>query len=158
MQTSGALPAPAPTATMAPMSDAKQAWEEVGSKFSGLGQRLKQHLDQERQGGEATGEQANRDVKAALEKLTSALDDAFDALGRAAKDPAVRDDVSDAGRSLVGALGTSLEQLGDEVRRLKERKKRGDAGGGAEAGTTPSDPPPPGSLNDTPEDGGTPPA
>lgn len=112
------------------MSDAKQAWEEVGSKFSGLGQRLKQHLDEERKGSEASGEQAKKDVKAALERLTEALDDAFDAMGKAAKDPAVRDDISDAGRTLVGALGTSLEQLGDEVRRLMERKKRGEGGGG----------------------------
>lgn len=151
---------------MAPMTDAKQAWEEVGSKFSGLGQRLKQHLDAERDDDdqEEVKAQANRDVKAALERLTDAIDDAFDALGNAAKDPAVREDVSDAGRSLVGALGTSLEQLGEEVRRLMDRKKQrgpagtGDAGAaGGEpsgAGTAASEPPLPGSLNDTPEDGG----
>lgn len=162
------------------MTDSKQAWEEVGSKFSGLGQRLRQHLDAERRAqeeageptAEQTGEQANKDIRAAIEKMTTALDDAFDALGKAAKDPAVREDVSDAGRSLVGALGTSLEQLGDEVRRLVDRKKsRGgaeptDAGSddrtagetvtGGEisgGGTAASEPPITGSINDTPEDG-----
>lgn len=108
-----------------PMSDAKQSWEEVASKFSGLGQKLKQHLDEERatSGAEST-EQAKRDVKAALGKLADSLDDAFDALGRAAKDPDVRQDVSEAGRTLVGAIGTSLDQLGDEVRRVVERRKQ----------------------------------
>lgn len=150
---------------MAPMTDSKQAWEEVGSRFSGLGQRLKQHLDAERDDDEEeVGEQANRDVKAALEKLTNAIDDAFDALGNAAKDPAVREDVSEAGRSLVGALGTSLEQLGDEVRRLMDRKKQrgpagtGDAGatGGEPSGggTAASEPPLPSSVADPPEEGG----
>lgn len=107
------------------MSDAKQSWEEVASKFSGLSQKLKQHLDDERaaQGAESSDE-AKRDVKAALGKLADSLDDAFDALGRAAKDPAVRQDVSDTGRTLVGAIGTSLDQLGDEVRRVVERRKQ----------------------------------
>jgi hypothetical protein len=141
---------------MSPMSDAKQAWDEVGAKFSGLGQRLKQHLDEERTGEEGRAEEARRDVKAALERMTDALDDAFDALGKAAKDPAVREDVSDAGRSLVGALGTSLEQLGDEVRRLVERKRRAGEGTGAEqppAGGGSDDEPPPGGGPITP--GGT---
>lgn len=125
---------------MAAMSDAKQAWDEVSTKFSGLGQRLKQHLEQERRDEAERGEQTNRDIRAALERMTEALDDAFDALGNAAKDPAVRRDVSDAGRSLVGALGTSMEQLGDEMRRYMERKKK--AGEGADRGdTTPPDEP-----------------
>jgi hypothetical protein len=131
---------------MATMSDAKQAWDEVGSKFSVLGQHLKQHLEQERkdaEGGEDSekGEQAKRDIKAALERLTDSLDDAFEALGNAAKDPTVRHEVSDAGRSLVSAVGTSLEQLGDEMRRYMDRKKRGaEETGGTEAGSTPSEP------------------
>jgi hypothetical protein len=107
---------------MGTMSDAKQSWDEVGNKFSGLGRKLKQHLDEEREGESA--QEAGRDVKAALERMVDSLDDAFDALGKAAKDPEVRNDVSDAGRSLVGAIGTSLEQLGDEVRRTVERRKQ----------------------------------
>lgn len=108
------------------MSDARQSWDEVASRFSGLGQKLKQHLDEERQAGGVEGsEEAKRDVKAALSKLAESLDDAFDALGKAAKDPTVRQDASEAGRTLVGAIGTSLEQLGDEVRRVMERRKQG---------------------------------
>ena len=117
------------------MSDAKQAWDEVGSRFSGLGQKLKQHLEAERQGethaagpnqAEDEGSQAAaRDVRAALERLAESLDDAFDALGKAAKDPTVRADVTEAGRALAGAIGTSFEQVGDEVRRVMERRKKG---------------------------------
>lgn len=116
------------------MSDAKQSWDEVGAKFQALGQKLKHHLERERD-DEAEGETAQaegRALKAALAKLADSLDDAFEALGKAARDPGVREDVADTGRALVGAIGGSLEHLGEEVRRAVERRRqqRGASGPG----------------------------
>jgi hypothetical protein len=119
------------------MSESTNAWDEVGARFQGLGRKLKAHLEHEREGESA--EEATQEVKAALSKLVDSLDDAFEALGNAARDPSVRQDVADTGRSLVGAIGVSLEQVGDEIRRATDRRRGGegpDAGGEAQDGTS----------------------
>lgn len=111
------------------MSDARNEWEEVRTRFQGLGHRLKEQLDAERRQAGETG--TDRDVRDALGKLAASVDDAFDALGRAAKDPELRQDVTRAGSALVSALSTSLEQFGDELRRTVDRRRRGGPGGDA---------------------------
>lgn len=160
------------------MSDAKAAWEQVGSTFSGLGMKLRLHLEQARSdddaatgrpaegtgdpttgetpsgpayappadssagaepgptagaseaggeaasgGGAASGAGGREDVKEALRKLGAALDDAFEALGAAAKDPAVKEDVRQVGQSLSGALSATFADVGDDLRRAFRRTK-----------------------------------
>lgn len=119
------------------MGDAKQSWEEVGARFSGLGQKLKQHLEAERRAqgtsppggtGDEPSQAAGADIRVALERLAESLDEAFDALGKAAKDPTMRAEVTEAGRALAGAIGTSLDQVGGEVRRVVDRRKQRGSG------------------------------
>lgn len=117
------------------MSETKQAWEEVGSKFSGLGLKLKYHFETARAAepsepaeasepgtnSEETNAQRERDVREALRKLGDALDDAFEALGAAAKDPAVKQDVKDVGQSLSGALSSTFAEVSEELRKAFRR-------------------------------------
>lgn len=116
------------------MSDAKSAWEEVGSTFSGLGTKLKLHFEQVHSeeaaaaGAEPNSEPAaetkeSKEVKDALRKLGDALDDAFEALGSAAKDPAVKEDVRKVGQSLSGALSATFADVSDELRKAFRRNK-----------------------------------
>ena len=159
------------------MSDAKESWDNVGSKASSLGQKLKLHFEQARTSpppGDATAQQAageqagagatgggaapgaapggeetkeSKDIKDAFHRLADAIDDAFGAVGKAAKDPAVKDDVKAVGQALIDALGTTFSQVGGEVRKVVHRK--GDEGaataGGPDEPTPPtgSAPPPP---------------
>jgi hypothetical protein len=99
-------------------STARTAWEDVAGEFSGLGLKLKLHLQQ------ARGEEASGEVRDALDKLASAIDDAFEAVGTAAKDPALRDDVRSVGRSLSSALGATFAEVSDDLSRLFDRKQR----------------------------------
>jgi Flp pilus assembly pilin Flp len=152
------------------MTDAKSAWHETGERFSGLGAKLKLHYEQQR-GQEA--DQAKAEVREALQKLTGALEDAFEAIGTAARDDAVKSDVKQVGQSLVTALGATFSQISAEVQRQFASRTGGSGSqstastpptAGAEAATAPpaGEPPVAGSEPSTttespvgPTDGGT---
>jgi hypothetical protein len=117
------------------MTDAKSAWHEAGERFSSLGGKLKLHYEQQR-GQEA--DQAKAEVREALGKLTGALEDAFEAIGTAARDDAVKSDVKQVGQSLVTALGATFSQVSAEVQRQFTSRTGGSSGQSA-TGTPPPD-------------------
>ena len=90
-------------------TDVKLAWTKVGDELSGLGLKLKYHAQQEFSGDDDDAE-SSADVKDALKRLAAAIDDAVDAVGNAAKDPAVRTDVKNTGQSLLTALTTTVNE------------------------------------------------
>lgn len=98
-------------------------WDDVGTSFQGLGMKLKYHFEQQRSGGEDAGE-----VKDALRRLASTVDDALDAIGAAAKDQAVRDDTRKVGEALGTAFQSTFTDVGDELRRLFTRRSGTDGG------------------------------
>ena len=81
-------------------------------------------------------EEAREDVKEALRKLGAAIDDAFEAMGAAAKDPAIKDDVRQVGQSLTGALSATFADVSDDLRRVLRRNKGDDP---ADKGDGPTD-------------------
>ena len=89
-------------------SDVKLAWGKVGDELSGLGLKLKYHVQEEF--SDKADDDDGTEVKVALKRLADAIDDALDAAENAAKDPAVREDVKDAGRSLMDALTTTVNE------------------------------------------------
>jgi hypothetical protein len=102
------------------MADVRAAWNDAGEKLSGLGQKLKLHYDQQHgQDSQATREE----VADAAKRLGAAVQDAFEAIGAAAKDKAVQADVKQVGQSLLDALGATFGQVSGDLRRtLSERK------------------------------------
>lgn len=92
------------------MGNLKDSWGEAGSRLSSLGLKLKYHLSEERS-------DAAEEARSAVEKLREVVEDTFEALGNAAKDPAVKDDVVEAGRLVRDAIGETFNELGDEVRK-----------------------------------------
>jgi hypothetical protein len=95
------------------MTDAKAKWTEVGNQLNELGLKLKLHLEQ------AAPEDGREDadkVREALTTLSAAVEQAFGALGTAARDDAVRTDVKDAGRAVVDALDATFAELAERVR------------------------------------------
>jgi hypothetical protein len=116
------------------MTEPRQAWDQVGNHLSGLGVKLKQHLDQE------LNDDDEEAVTSALKRLGDAIEETVDALGHAVKDPAVQQDVKSFGRSFVEALSVTMETASDKVRDVVEKRKAAD-------GATP---PPPGPASDGP--------
>ncbi len=88
-------------------------WTDVRSKVEGLGLKLKLHLQQE---DDDADEREPGSTRAALDDLGERLEDAFEAFGNAAKDPAVRSDVRDIGYLLKDALQETLAEASDRLR------------------------------------------
>lgn len=114
------------------MTDAKSAWHEAGERFNSLGAKLKTHYEHQR-GQDA--DQAKAEVRDALRRLTAALDDAFEAIGTAARDEAVKGDVKQVGQSLVTALGATFSQVSAEVQRQFAARSGGSGGSGDQSAT-----------------------
>jgi hypothetical protein len=113
------------------MADSRTAWNDASERLSGLGLKLKLHYEQQR--GEE-GQQARTDVEGAVKRLADAVQDAFEALGVAAKDQAVREDVKQVGQSLTDALNATFEEVSAELRKAFSRPA-----GSTSAGTTSAD-------------------
>jgi len=108
------------------MQEAKAAWEEVGSQFSALGLKLKEHFAQAASGATDNGversDTAARDaLRDAVRKLGSALDDAMDAVSGAAKDPAITEDLRKVGHSMMNAFQSTFSDVSDDLRHAFSR-------------------------------------
>lgn len=90
----------------------RRAWAEVGDELAGLGLKLKLHAEQELSDDDV------RESDAALERLGEALDAVVDAVQHAAGDPAVREDLAEAGRRLKSALSVTMSEA---MRPLRDR-------------------------------------
>jgi hypothetical protein len=108
------------------MQDAKAAWEEVGSLFSALGLKLKEHFAQAASGttdnGVERSDAAARDaMREAVHKLGAALDDAMDAVSGAAKDPAITEDLRKVGHSMMNAFQSTFADVSEDLRQAFSR-------------------------------------
>jgi hypothetical protein len=90
------------------MTDTKQTWAEVGDRFERLALKLKLHFEQAGAGKEA---------EEALERMGVAVRQAFDALGTASRDPAVRNELDELGSALGDAFGSSFAEVSERLQR-----------------------------------------
>ncbi|HLM63402.1 MAG TPA: hypothetical protein VK306_03815 [Acidimicrobiales bacterium] len=101
------------------MADTRQAWSEVADRFGELGLKLKLHYEQA-----AGGRPDDASLKKALEDLRDSVDGAFDAVGNAVKDPAVKDDARDVARAMREALSTTFAEASEDLRGCFKRQGR----------------------------------
>jgi hypothetical protein len=100
------------------MSDARQAWDDVADRFGQLGLKLKLHFEQ------ASEQQEDGSLRKALEGLRDSVDDTFEAIGNAVKDPAVNEEARDVARALREALSTTFAEASDDLRACFRPKDR----------------------------------
>ena len=99
------------------MAEITDSWKDVAGKAEALGLKLKLHLEQEQAESAEDAEAASAgDTKAMVEDLGRKVQDAFESVGNAAKDPAVHEDVKEMGRLFKDALMGTLGTVGSEVR------------------------------------------
>ncbi|MFZ0160025.1 MAG: hypothetical protein WAL50_13435 [Kineosporiaceae bacterium] len=130
------------------MSDVRSAWKDTGERFAALGGSLKAHYDEQH---DADDEKTKRELGEAAKRFAGALQDAVEALGAAAKDPAVKDDVRKVGTSLAGALSATFAGVSEDLRRMAERAQ----GDGPETGKSTADTAQPDSAPSTASEPGT---
>jgi hypothetical protein len=112
------------------MGDVRSAWNEAAGQLSGLGGKLRQHYEQQHQDDDSGPTRAAADdaagrLSSAANHVATAARDAVEALGSAAKDPAVKDDVKQAGHSLAGAVGATSTEVSGQVRKAWARYSAG---------------------------------
>jgi hypothetical protein len=113
-----------------PSEDVGGAWEQVGERISALGRSMRSHM--------ASGEEASStELRSALQRLGDAVKDLVDRADQAVRDPEVRDQAKDLGRSLDHALSRTFERAASEIDDIvqKVRQRGGRASGGEDAGS-----------------------
>lgn len=85
------------------MADAKHAWEDVGDKLKALGLKLKLHTEEE------TSDDS-KEFASSLDRLTSTINEVFEGLGNAARDPAVRDDARGIANAFSDAVQATIAE------------------------------------------------
>jgi hypothetical protein len=126
------------------MTDPKAAWSETGEQLTALAAKLSAHYEQKHG---MDKDKAREETQAALKRLGIAVQDAFEAVGAAARDEAVRHDVKSVGTSLLGAFEATFRQVSGEIRKRTS---------GSSSDTPPASPSgwasatPSGSASDTP--------
>lgn len=111
--------------------DAKQAWSEVGEKFSSWGRRVADRY-RESDTEERTTEERERELERAAKELVDELGRGVSAFADTVRDDEAKKELTDAFK----AMGDAITATFDEVRE------------GLRSSKTPPEPPPP---PDTPE-------
>ncbi len=105
------------------MAEIAEPWKNVASKAEALGLKLKLHLEQERDAEDTSTEPGA--TNAVIEDLGRKLQETFDSLGSAAKDPAVRSDFKDMGslfkEALTDTFSSVSSDVGDAMRKTTAR-------------------------------------
>ncbi len=134
------------------MAEQNEAWKRVSSKAEALGLKLKLHLEQEAEAADDQDDAATEggSTRASLEDFGHKLQDAFDSLGAAVKDPAVRADFKEMGVLVKDALSDTFSSVSSDVGDVvKKATNRGDSDSeGTDAASTASDPGPDGTGAD----------
>jgi hypothetical protein len=94
------------------MDDPKKAWGDVADALSALGLKLKLHTEQEMS-------EEGKEFTSALERIADTVNDVFQGLGNAARDPAVRDDARSVADAFAGAVDSTIDEA-------KKRLKKAD--------------------------------
>ncbi len=99
------------------MSESKQAWDEVGEHFAGLGRRVK---EQYRAAAPESAEEREA-VRDALRGLAASVEHALAAVGDVVRDSGFRDEAKQATKSFGDALAATFDEVGDELRKAFKR-------------------------------------
>jgi hypothetical protein len=95
----------------------KEAWNEVGERFSAWGRQVSDRY-KEAEGGAAEGaKEAQRKLEEAARQITEQLNRAFTALGDTLRDEQAKTDLKDAVRSLGDAVAVTVSETGDAIKR-----------------------------------------
>jgi hypothetical protein len=108
---------------------AKQAWGEVGEKFSSFGRRIADKYHEAGAAESTDADEAERELKRAMKELFDELSKGVAAAGATIKDDEAKKDLSDAVSALGNAITATVAEATDAIR--------------SKGGSEPPPPPPP---------------
>lgn len=110
---------------------AKEAWSEVGEKFSSWGRRVGASYHATAQTDPVAADEAERELTKAAKELIDELSRGFTALGQTLRDDEANRDLGAAVSAIGDAITATVQEATDGVRSGKTDEPR------------PDDPPPP---------------
>src|SRR6478736_8558713 len=96
--------------------NAKQAWNDVGERFSSLGRRLSGHYREAGGTGRATGEGSQRKLEEAAREIGNEIGRAFTALGETINDDDAKQELKRAVSAIGDAVTVTVSEAGKAVR------------------------------------------
>ena len=96
--------------------ESKQAWNEVGNRFSSAGKRLADAYQAGEKEDAASTDETKRKVEEAAREIGNQLDRALDALDETMRDPEARADLKIAFGALGNAISTSVNEAAEAVK------------------------------------------
>ena len=108
--------------------NAKQAWGEVGEKFSSWGRRIADRYHEAGPAETSEADEAEREVKRAMKELFDELSRGVSAVGGTLKDDQAKKELSEAVSALGDAITATVNEATEAIR---------------SRGSTPPPPPPP---------------
>jgi hypothetical protein len=105
--------------------NAKDAWNEVGERFSSWGRHLSDHYKQAGpdQTASQTAKETQRKLEEAARQIGNQLDRAFSAIDGTLRDAEAKKDLKGAVGAIGTAVGATIDDAGNAIRR------RGGSGG-----------------------------
>lgn len=111
---------------------AKQAWGDVGDKFSSWGRRVADRYQQTGATAKTDADDAERELKQAMKELFEELSRGVSAVGATLKDEQAKKELSEAVNAIGDAITATVTEATDAIR----------SKGGTSTPTPPPPPPP----------------
>lgn len=96
--------------------NAKQAWGEVGEKFTSWGRQVADRYRDTGSKGEADAAETERELKRAAKELVEELTRGFSALSETLRDDQAKRELSDAVSSIGDAITATVEETAGAIR------------------------------------------
>jgi hypothetical protein len=96
--------------------DAKQAWGEVGEKFSSWGRKVADRYHEAGSSEATAAEDAERELKRAAKELIDELSRGVSALGETFRDDQAKKDLTDAVSSIGDAITATVNEATEAIR------------------------------------------
>jgi hypothetical protein len=98
-------------------SESRKAWDRFEADMRTLGRDFRRHYE-EGAGGKAG------DLQNSMRKLAEAAEEVFETMGRATRDPKVRDGTRKAAQSFGDVIARTFRDLADEVESAVKSRRR----------------------------------
>jgi len=113
---------------------AKQAWNDVGERFSSWGHRVADRYKEAGPGEAAEAEEAQRELRRAAKEVIDELARGVSALGGTLRDDAANKELMDAVSAIGDAITATVNEASDAIRSGRGSTGAPGAGGSADKG------------------------
>ncbi len=106
-----------PTASTGRAGRSRQAWAQFADAFADIGRQFRNDYEQASEATSEGTEKAQKSLERAVTGVRTAVETTAKTISESLRDPKVREETEEAGAALLRAVGVSLSELGDVLKR-----------------------------------------